>query len=452
MKKPNIIVFFSDQQRFDTLGCNGQSLDVTPRLDRMANEGVNFKMAYTPQPVCGPARACMQSGLYPTMTGNFRNGRPLPPDCNSLARRLKAAGYTTGYVGKWHLASDLAGYSREQRLAGIDLERKPIPVERRGGYDGFWVASDALEQTSDSSGGYLFDADGNRVEFSGYRTDCVTDYALDFIDSWTNDRPYFLFLSHIEPHHQNNHDRFEGPQGSKEKFANFTPPPDLQPGMGDWETQMPDYLGCCNALDRNLGRVLDKLKQKGLYDDTIVIYTSDHGCHFRTRTHEIASNGTDDYKRTCYENTIHIPLVIRGPGFPAGLDDKRLVSLLDIPKTIAEAAGGDSCGMQGDSLLDFKKEWRKEVYIQISESYMGRAIRTDQYTYCVDAPNMHPWNDSYSDVYRDRRLFDNFRDPSQKNNLIDDPYYAEIKADLRTRLAGCAVQAGEKSFTILSNE
>ena len=452
MKQPNIVVFFSDQQRFDTLGCNGQPLEVTPRLDQMAREGVNYRNAFTPQPVCGPARAIMQSGLWPTVTGCHRNARPLPLDCNTVAKRLKAVGYSVGYVGKWHLASDLVDYSREQRDKGLDLERKPIPLERRGGYDEYWVASDALEQTSDSRGGYLFDADGNKLEFTGYRTDRVTDYALDYIDAQVKDKPFYLYLSHIEPHHQNNHNCFEGPDGSRERFADFIAPPDLPPGEGDWESQYPDYLGCCRALDDNLGRVLDKLDEKGLYDDTIVIFTTDHGCHFQTLLHEKASNGSDDYKRNCRDNTIHIPMVIRGPGFTGGLEEHRFADLLDVPATIVDAAGGDTSGMQGESLLDMGEGWKKEVYIQISESMVGRVVRTDRYTYCVHAPDRHPWYDDRSDTYLDKFLFDNLKDPNQKTNLADDPAYAEVKADLRMRLLACAAKAGEGTPCILDSE
>lgn len=183
------------------------------------------------------------------------------------------------------------------------------------------------------------------------------------------------------------------------------------------------------------------MKERGLYDGAIVIYTSDHGSHFRTKMHEAAPDGYDDYKRNSYEDTIRVPLVVRGPGFTGGMEDSHLVSLLDIPKTIVEAAGGDSGGMIWKSL--HSQTDRDAVYIQISESFVGSAVRTDRYTYCVQAPEKHPWNDSTSEVYRDRCLFDNEKDPCQRNNLIHDPAYAEIKADLRIRLIALARQAGE---------
>lgn len=446
MKKPNIVMFFSDQQRFDTLGCNGQALDVTPNLDILAREGINFTSAYTAQPVCGPARAMLQTGKYPTEIGCFRNGISLPLNITTLATRMRDAGYQVAYVGKWHLASD---------HGGCNYETTAVPIERRGGYNDYWMASDILEFTSHGYGGYVHDRYGNKVEFSGYRTDCITDYAIHYLDQRSVDegKPFFLFLSHIEPHHQNDHDCFEGPEGSREKFKDFIPPTDLNPGEGDWEAQLPDYLGCCHALDRNLGRIMEKLKERNLYEDTIIIYTSDHGCHFKTKVGDCTPGGYDDYKRNCYENTIHIPMIIRGPGFKGGKIADKMVSLIDIPKTIVTAAGGDVTGMRGDPLQNIftADDWKSEVYIQISESYLGRAIRTKRYTYCVYNPGKNPNTESKADVYIERYLFDNEQDPDQKNNLISQPQYAEIKAELKKRLIACAKDAGEGEIFVEEN-
>jgi len=441
--RPNILVYFSDQQRYDTLGCNGQTLAVTPTLDALARTGINFKHAYTNQPVCGPARAMLQTGLVPTRTGCFRNGIALPQKIPTLARRLRAARYDVAYVGKWHLAT-----TRGQ----TDYETKPIPPELRGGYDGWWVASDILEFTSHGVGGHLFDAEGQKRPFTGYRTDAVTDHALAFLDTRSADdeNPFFLFLSHIEPHHQNDRNRFEGPDGSRERFKGFTAPSELVPGVGDWEEQLPDYLGCCRALDDNLARVIAKLKQQGLFDDTVIIFTSDHGCHFKSHMDELAPGGSDDYKRTCYENTIHIPMVIAGPGFSGGREVNRIVGLLDLPRTIAHLAGASSDGMQGRNLLDLLAgvPWREEAYVQISESFVGRALRTTRYTYCVWAPEKSPSRDMFAEVYTERFLFDNETDPDQKHNRIADPALAGLRRQLASRLQARAQEAGEPGFSI----
>ena len=320
-QRQNIVFFFSDQQRADTLGCNGQPLPVTPRLDRFACEdAVNFASAFTPQPVCGPARAMLQTGLYPTQPGCYRNAVSLPLNQKTLARYLREAGYRVAYVGKWHLASD----EEENHYETI-----AVPAERRGGYDDYWMAADVLEFTSHGYGGYIFDKDGNKLDFTGYRTDCLTDYAVRYIEEYEDEKPFFLMISHIEPHHQNDRGDYEGPDGSREQFAGFVPPPDLTPGKGDWEQFYPDYLGCCHALDRNFGRVVDALKARGIYEDTMVIYGSDHGCHFRTHADEVEKGGYDDYKRNSFEGTIHVPLLIKGNGFEKGKREEKVVSLID---------------------------------------------------------------------------------------------------------------------------
>ncbi len=141
VSSPNIVLYFTDQQRWDTLGCYGQKLPVSPCLDALAEEGVLFEQAYTPQPVCGPFRAALQTGLYPTQTGCFCNNIALPLHQATLADYFSKAGYDTAYVGKWHLASDGGPEGRPV----IDFQHSAVPPERRGGYRGFWRASDVLE-------------------------------------------------------------------------------------------------------------------------------------------------------------------------------------------------------------------------------------------------------------------------------------------------------------------
>jgi uncharacterized sulfatase len=442
--KENIVFFFSDQQRYDTLGCNGQSLDVTPNLDRFARESLNFASCYTPQPVCGPARSVLQSGLYATQTGCFTNRIPLPLGINSLALHMRNAGYNVAYVGKWHLASD-KGHNDYRTIA--------VPPERRGGYNGYWMAADMLEFTSHGYGGYVYDRDGNKIEWDGYRCDAVTEFALRFIEDYSEEKPFFLMLSHIEPHHQNDHKCYEGPKGSREKFAGFTVPDDLKGKPGDWAEQYPDYLGCCHSLDENFGRVIDALKTKGIYDDTMVIYSSDHGNHFRSLASEISPNGgTDDYKRNSFENTVHIPLLIKGRLFPRGERSSRLASLLDLPKTIMTAGGCEiEPEIQGRALQEISgaKDWREELYIQISECYTGRAVRTDSYKYVIHAPECDPWKDMTTAIWREKYLFDLKADPLERNNLLRDPSYAGIKEDMKRRMLRCAREAGENFTEIL---
>ncbi len=428
MNKPNIIVFFSDQQRYDTVGCYGQELDITPNLDYMASEGVKFENAFTCQPVCGPARSCMQTGKYATQTECFINDIGLKEDEETIAKILNKDGYETAYVGKWHLAST---------HNECDYSYSPVPKEKRGGYQDYWMASDVLEFTSHGYDGYVFDKDNNKVEFKGYRADKITDFALDYLDNRNKEKPFLLFLSHIEPHHQNDKKDYEGPIGSKDRFKNYNIPNDLKDIDGDYSKFYPDYLGCCKSLDENLGRIRDKLKELNIDDNTIVIYTSDHGCHFKTKNKELPEGGADDYKRSFYENTIRVPLIIYGPNFKGGKVITELSSLIDIPKTIIDIVRGNTPkSMEGVSLLDLVngKENRDDIFIQISESYVGRAIRTKKYKYCIIDPTKHPYKDSYSLIYEEQYLYDLEKDPLEKINLINSDSYENVRKELRSKI------------------
>lgn len=412
MKKPNIVFYFSDQQRADTLGCYGQKLPVTPVLDKLAQEGVKFENAFTCQPVCGPARSCLQSGVYATETGCFRNDIPLPQNIPTLAGYLNDAGYETAYIGKWHLASDMEN--------GPDYSTSAIPEERRGGYKDYWFASDILEFTSHGYNGYVFDKDNKKHEFIGYRSDCINNYAVDYIHKKQSDKPFFMFISQIEPHHQNDHGKYEGPDGSKEKFKNFSVPKDLEGTEGDWKENYPDYLGQCNRLDTNVGELINAIKEKGEWENTIFIYTSDHGSHFKTRNKE--------YKRSCHDASIHIPLIICGGAFSGGVTKNELVSLIDLPATILDCAGIDVPEhFHGKSLCNL--EDRNSVFLQISESQVGRAIRTHKWKYSVKA-DADGWNQMNSDIYYDDFLYDLENDPYERKNLANDDNYADVRLEL----------------------
>ena len=227
MNQKNIIFYFSDQQRWDTV-----NEEVTPNLCRLAREGVKFENNFTCQPVCGPARACLQSGLYATQNGCYFNGIALPRDIAPLARYFNNAGYQTAYIGKWHLASD--------RLPGIGVhcESKPVPKDRQGEYQ-YWRAADVLEFTSHGYDGYVFDGDGNKIDFKGYRADCINDFALEYLDKRDKSKPFFMFVSQLEPHHQNDHGKYEGYKPTVEKFKSYPLPDDLTFLKGDYREMYP---------------------------------------------------------------------------------------------------------------------------------------------------------------------------------------------------------------------
>ena len=431
----NIIFYFTDQQRWDTCGCFGQPLDITPNLDQLAREGVKFDNAFSPQPVCGPCRALFQTGKWPTETGCFRNNIMLPAGVKTLGNYIEEAGYETAYIGKWHLASD----GELEKPPTIDHTVTPIPRELRGGYTGFWRTADVLEFTSHGYDGFVFDENDQRVDFKGYRADCINDMALEFFDQYDGKKPFFMTISQIEPHHQNDRKHYEGPEGSKEKFKDFVLPEDLKVLGGNAAEEYPDYLGQCASLDENLGRLVAKLKEKGLYENTVIIFASDHGSHFLTRNRDSHLNGYDDYKRSCHDAALHVPLVIAGGPFKGGVAVEELVSTASLPKTILALAGVDvGEAMIGENLFDVveKKGDNRpnEIFAQISESRVGRCIRTARYTYSVYAPGINGGVAAAADRYADDFLYDMEKDPHQLNNVVADPAYVQVKEELRARL------------------
>lgn len=428
MERPNVLVVLSDQQRPDSCGVFGQRLPVTPRLDGLAEDGVAFDEAFTVQPVCGPARAAIQTGLYPTTTGCWRNGIALPPDAETLADRMAVLGYQTGYIGKWHLASN-RGHGLPSNRPPARFERRPVPRDRRGGYRDAWVAADALEHTSGPTSGHVYDETGTRVDLHGFRVDALTDLAIDRLDRFDCERPFLLFVSFLEPHHQNNRFRSIGPRGWAKRFRDFDRPGDLPAWRGDWRWNYAEYLACCASIDANLGRLVDHLRSRGRGDNTLVVFSADHGSHFRTRNLE--------YKRSAHDSSIRVPLVLAGPGFRGGERRRDLVTNLDLLPTIVTAAGGDDPGLDGRPLQDTISA-PEDVLVQISESQIGRALRTSTHTYAAKAPTRQPMaghRRSAADRYVGTHLYDNTNDPHQQRNLVDEPASSGLRRVLAERLA-----------------
>ncbi len=434
MKKkpfPNILVVLSDQQRWDTTGVHGNPLGLTSNFDRMALEGTHLYHSFTCQPVCGPARACLQTGMYATQVGCYTNGIALPQGQPTLANYFGTAGYQTGYIGKWHLA--------DKEIAGA------VPVDQRGGYD-YWLASNVLEFTSEPYHTVMYDNENRPKQFPGYRVDALTDAAIHFIDSHQRN-PFFLFLSFIEPHFQNRLDNYPAPDGYEEKYTGRWIPPDLAALGGTAYRHLPGYFGMVKRLDEALGRMLDALKSLNLLEDTIVVYTSDHGNHFKTRNSE--------YKRSCHEASIRIPTAITGSIFTSGGRLQQMTSLLDIPPTLLDAAGLPIPEeMQGHSLVPLverqSREWDDDVYIQISESQVGRAIRTHRWKYCVVAPGKDGVTDPASDYYREDCLYDLKADPYELNNLAGFESHHKLAEVLKERLLRKMAAAGEAPAQIES--
>ncbi len=423
MAAPNVIVFFTDQQRWDTTGVHSNPLGLTPNFDRMAHEGTHVAHSFTCQPVCGPARSILQTGLYATTTGCFRNGIALPRDARTLAHYFREGGYTTAYIGKWHLA---------------ESSRGSVPVEERGGYE-YWLASNTLEFTSDAYDTVMYDGANRPVKLPGYRVDALTDAAIRYIDQ-PRDRPYYLFLSYIEPHHQNHRDDYPAPVGYAERYRGRWTPPDLAALGGSAHRHLAGYCGMIRRLDEALGRLTDALRSLGQLDNTILLFTSDHGNHFRTRNAE--------YKRSVHEASIRVPTVLQGPCFDGGGRLSQLISLIDLPPTLLDAAGLPVPQvMQGRSFLPLLQgrpcDWPDDLFIQVSESCVARGIRTARWKYGVMAGDADGWRDSGAAAYDETWLYDLLADPDELNNLVDLESHEEVRNVMRERLARRMQEAGE---------
>ncbi len=427
---PNVIVFFTDQQRWDTTGVHDNPLDLTPNFDRLAQRGTHLYHTYTSQPVCGPARSCLQTGMYATTTGCYRNGIPLSQNSKTLAHYFNEAGYQTGYIGKWHLA--------DNSIPG------PVSEAQRGGYQ-YWLASNVLEFTSDAYDTVMYDNDNQAVKLPGYRVDAVTDAAIRYIDQNQGDQPFFLFLSYIEPHHQNHLDDYPPPEGYRERYASRWVPPDLAALGGSTHQHLGGYYGMVKRLDEAFGRLQDALKSLSLSDNTIILYTTDHGCHFKTRNSE--------YKRSCHESSVRLPTAFCGPGFESKGQIRDLISLVDLPPTLLDAVGFPvPDDMQGRSIMPLVRgeavDWPQEVFIQISEAQVGRAVRTQRWKYCVTAPEGTPLDVPGSDQYEEQYLYDLQADPYELKNLIGYISHAEVCSVMRERLVRRMLEAGETKPTI----
>jgi arylsulfatase A-like enzyme len=468
--KPNVVVLMSDQQRWDCSGLHGNPLNLMPTFDRLAHAGTHVTNSFTCQPVCGPARSTLQLGRYPTNTGVWKNGPTPDITLPSLAGSFRAAGYSTGYVGKWHLY-DFG-----------DGDPGPVPVEARLDYEN-WLASNILEFTSDAYQTRLFDENNRPVDLYGYRVDACVDAGMRQITQLAQkDAPFFTFISLLEPHHQNSRDDYPAPRGGRESYEGSWMPPDLAalsgPGTGsNAHGQIAGYYGMVRRIDDALGRLHDLLVSLGIEEDTILLFTSDHGCHFKTRNSE--------YKRSLHEASIRVPTMLSGGPFTGGGALPELVSHVDLPPTLLDAcgipipetfegrsivpllrswtrrgpaiesSGGTSAGKTENSsqFQDRIPPWPEEVYIQISEAEIGRAIRTKRWKYGIRAPGSFEsaaaFTSPTAETMQETFLYDLYSDPYELNNLIEYKSHRNLAETLRERLVERIKATGEPVPEIL---
>ena len=299
MSKPNIIWLMADQLRADMIGCNGDENVRTPNIDALACEGINFTRSVSGYPLCCPARGAMLTGLYPHK-GSLGHEYRLDPSLKTLANVFGENGYHTAYIGKWHLD----GWREKFNRAAFHI----VPRERRGGFD-YWMGYENNNSQYDCyvHGGGEGCGEIPPTKLEGYETDCLTDIFLDHLKTIPDNKPFFAVLSVQPPHN---------PYVAPERNRNYPPesiklcpnvPPDIPP-YTEYVAYTRENLSNAYAMienyDENIGRVVSYLKERGIYDNTYIMFFSDHG-----DTH--GSHGIER-KTNPLEESIRVPFIIGG--------------------------------------------------------------------------------------------------------------------------------------------
>ena len=435
-QKPNILFVFADQLRSMELGCYGGVQVQTPNMDRLAREGAQFTHAFSTNPVCSPFRAMLMSGNFPMTNGMVMNDHFLRNPTPYFAEICAEAGYRTGYIGKWHID----GRGRQAY----------IPPERRLGFQ-YWRALECTHQYTQSK--YYHQDETKPRTWAGYDAMAQTDEACAFIEqSHRKNDPFCLFLSWGPPH-----DPYKAPDQYMERFDPETL--ELRDNVNDFafaetmrtecDTKLTEnfdkirrnfspkltdrsnkairqwYRGYCaaiEALDDCLGKLYQTLAEQGQLDNTIVVFTSDHGDNLGSHR---------QYgKQLPLEESISIPFILRyPPKIPAGTKTDALLAPVDMMPTVLSLAdvshpivdGKDVSGAAmgrdpdvQDAVLIMRMIWLGTNWIT-NGSGPWRGVRTKRYTYARKADSGQPW-----------LLFDNQNDPQQLKNLVEESTQAGL--------------------------
>jgi len=442
-KKPNIIFILTDDQRFDELGILNPLLH-TPNMDAIANEGVHFENAFVTTALCSPSRATILTGQYANTHRVVDNNAPIRPGTVFFPSYLQRAGYKTGFIGKWHM-----GNSGDAPQPGFDKW-----VSFRG--QGHYYPDLGKGRTS------MFNVDGKAVKQTGYITDELTDYAVDWLDSLNGEQPFFLYLSHKAVHAEfepatrhseqyagikvvlpasmaNTEENYRGkPRWVKDQRSSWHGVDFPYHSTLDVAAYKMQYHRTISAVDESVGRLRNWLKERGLDDNTLVVLMGDNGFMF-------GEHGLID-KRNAYEESMRVPLIAVGPGFSGGKKVKEVVANLDIAPTLLAVAGLEApAHFQGRSFkalaagTALDKPWSNEFAYEYFWEYTFPqtpttfAVRTDRYKLI-----------QYHGIWDREELYDLSNDPKEMNNLAEDPALYDEKVRLRKRLyALVANDAGE---------
>jgi arylsulfatase A-like enzyme len=416
---PNILYVFADQMRASALGCMGDEGVRTPHLDRLAAQGVLFRNAIANTPVCTPSRASLLTGQHAWTCRCIVNDLRLPEDEISIADVLKGHGYRTGYVGKWH-------------LDGISRHMFTPPGRRRHGFDDCWAAYNCHHDYLDCK--YYLDDSPELIREPGYDADVQTDQAIGFIERCARTAPadpWCLFLSWGPPHAPYRQVR--------EEFLDMYPPEEIElrpNAQGADRRAIAGYYAHCTAIDVNVGRLMQALDRLGLAQNTIFVFSSDHG-------DMLWSQGRVK-KQQPWEESIHIPLIARWPAcLPAGAVTDTLISVADYTPTLLGLAGLPVPeSMNGVDLSGLLLETEDEGRLGTS-ARRPQSVFINEYVSFDQARTYQPWRGVRTERYTYARwlqggalLYDNANDPYQLHNLAVEPGHEALLAEMEGELQG----------------
>ncbi len=420
-KPPNLVYIFSDQQAFDMVGCYGNDQIITPNIDYFATQGTRFTNCFVNASTCTPYRGMLMTGQHPLYTGAIENDKPLiPGNGKKFAEVLRDAGYNTAYIGKWH-------------LLGGDRNR-PIPRgEMRYGFDEVFYTNNCHV---DFRAGHCFfwNDDDEKEYFDVWEVYGQTNQALEFLDSRKgNDNPFALFVSWHPPHDWglflgedgNMHYRYDAPEELMAYYERENI--QVRPGMQatpDLLRMYHGHMAMTTGVDIAFGQVMDKLEELGLNDNTIVVFTSDHG-------DMLEFSGTTrpwPPKQYIHDYSSRVPFIIRWPGkIQANAITNLLFSALDIMPSMLGLMGLDipeECHGKNlsQAIVDLDDDAVDYIPMWLFRGNGWRGVVTNDYTYATEG------NDGDEPLFN--VLFDRHNDPYQLNNLYDEPYMQHVKEDL----------------------
>jgi arylsulfatase A-like enzyme len=470
--RPNILFICTDQQRFDSLGCYGNGHIHTPAIDRLAADGVLFERCYVQSPVCAPSRASLVTGQYPHNHGLWANGVSLSPHHELISRQLASAGYTCGMIGKMHLAACYAGRTEPRQpddgYAYYKWAHDPSHGSPENDFHR-WLADrhpDLLKQAQSTPGG--FDAMPTKAHYSHW----ASERALEFLDTQPgqNDDPFFLWVNFYDPHHpfvapQEYLDRYDpealpDPVGFPGELA--SKPPVQQEasnesyagyarGFSSYEPAeireiIRTYYAMISLIDDEVQRILERLDALGFSENTIVIFTSDHG--EMLGDHQLLLKGP-----MMYEPAVRVPLIMRWPGYlPAGSRIPDIVQWIDLNPTFSDLAGLEPLpGAQGASLLPLargdagatSRGWAICEYTNSGHPYDSPVVQTMLRT--GDHKLVVQHGQPAAERPRTGELYDLQQDPDELVNLWDDLTSARIRIALEQQLLDILVATANRA-------